>query len=194
MLSINMRVFKTVLLIAFFGASVQCLPVTDKLAESTTESKIESQTASKVESQTEAKPEIASEVIPQDEAAVTTAAPTPTISDIVEYYDQRQNGTDNYRIHLDGLVFVFAPVEALLLAGAAGGTLQPNLPISSQDHASSTIQSIDEPDKPAIDSLQNKTDLPISKTILYKQPAVRLANFLAPLIRSIRHAQGTSVH
>ncbi|XP_018317288.1 uncharacterized protein [Mycetomoellerius zeteki] len=180
MLSINMRVFKTVLLIVFF-ASVQCLPVTDKPIESETNSKIES----------EIKDEIIS-MIPQ-ETAVTFAAPTSTLSDAIDYYDQRQNGTENYRIHLDGLVFVFAPVEALLLAGATAGNSEHNLSTSSQKVSTPpTIQSINELDKPIIDSLPNKTDLAISKTL--NKPAVRLVNFLAPLIRRIRHVRGTSVH
>ncbi|KYM93040.1 hypothetical protein ALC53_00579 [Atta colombica] len=177
MLSINMRVFKTVLLIAFF-ASVQCLPVIDKSTESEIDSKIE------------IKDEIIS-VIPQ-ETAVTFAAPTSTLSDAIDYYDQRQNGTENYRIHLDGLVFVFAPVEALLLAGATGNS-EHNLSISNQKVSTPpTIQSINELDKPIIDSVPNKTDLAISKTL--NKPAVLLMNFLSPLIRRIRHVRGTSVH
>lgn len=153
MLSINMRVFKTVLLIAFFGASfVRCLPVADK----PTESKVESETKSKIESET--KTEVTS-LVPQE--IVTTAVPS-TYSDTTDYYDQRQNGTENYRIHVDGVVLVFAPVEALLLAGAAANS-EPNLSISSQ--GASPAQSISELDKPAVDSVQNKTDLAISKTI-----------------------------
>ncbi|KYM99719.1 hypothetical protein ALC62_09337 [Cyphomyrmex costatus] len=150
-----MRVFKTVLLIAFF-ASVQCLPITDKPTESETDSKIESETS--------IKDEITS-VIPQ-ESAVTFAAPTSTLSDAIDYYDQRQNGTENYRIHLDGLVFVFAPVEALLLAGAAASNSEHNISTSSQKVSTPpTIQSINELDKPIIDSVPNKTDLAISKTL-----------------------------
>lgn len=42
-------------------------------------------------------------------------------------YDQRQNGTENYRIQVDGLVVVVAPVEALLLAGGAAGSEGSNL-------------------------------------------------------------------
>lgn len=158
MLSINMRVFKTVLLFAFLGASVRCLPVTDSKP---TESKIESQTESKTESQTESKTDITT-VVPQ-EATVTTAAPISTYSDAIDYYDQRQNGSENYRIHVDGLAFVFAPIEALLLAGAAGGTLESNLSLSSL--GISPNQSIGELNKPAVDLVHNKTDPAISKTI-----------------------------
>ncbi|XP_011506285.1 PREDICTED: uncharacterized protein LOC105368854 [Ceratosolen solmsi marchali] len=40
-----------------------------------------------------------------------------------DHYDQRQNGTENYRVKVDGLVFILAPADSLLLAGAA---LEPN--------------------------------------------------------------------
>lgn len=39
-------------------------------------------------------------------------------------YDQRQNGTENYRINIDGVVLVIAPPEALLLAAADMGGLE----------------------------------------------------------------------
>lgn len=133
MLSINMRIFKTVLLIASFGTSVRCLPVAEESS----------------------KTEASSSVISQE---TTTAASISTHSDITDYYDQRQNGTENYRIHLDGVVFVFAPVEALLLMG--GGT-DSNLPISN--YSGSPIQSIG--DRPNLDGIQNKTESAISKTI-----------------------------
>lgn len=130
MLSINMRIFKTVLLIVSFGASVRCLPLAEEPSESPSE--------------------VSSSVIPQE---TTTAA----ISDTTDYYDQRQNGTENYRIHVDGVVFVFAPVEALLLAGATDS----NLPISN--HNGSSIQLIG--NRPNISDNHNKTESAISKTI-----------------------------
>lgn len=171
MLSINMRVFKTVLLIAFFGASVQCLPVTDSKPteskiESQTESKIESQTDSKIESQTESKIEITS-VIPQETAVTSTVPPIPAYSDAVDYYDQRQNGSENYRVHVDGFALVIVPMEALLLAGAASGTSEPNISLASLGLSPNLgiSQSIDEPDKSTIDISHNKTDPALSKTI-----------------------------
>ncbi|XP_072745881.1 uncharacterized protein [Anoplolepis gracilipes] len=159
MLSINMRIFKTVLLIASCGVSVRCLPIAEESP----------------------KIEVSSSVIPED---ITTAASIFTNSDTIDYYDQRQNGTENYRIHVDGVIFVFAPVEALLLAGSTDS----NLPISN--HNGSSIQSIG--DKFNIDGIHNKTESVISKTI--HKPALRLANFLAPLIRRIHHERGTGVH
>ncbi|XP_011878249.1 PREDICTED: uncharacterized protein LOC105567747 [Vollenhovia emeryi] len=181
MLSINMRVFKTVLLIAFFGAGVRCSPIADKPTESTVEF--------------ETKTEVTS-VVPQEAQAVTLA-PTSTYPDATDFYDQRQNGSDNYRIHVDGFVMVFAPVEALLLAAAAGTPTTENLipGINSHSASSTGSQPAGDPDKPAVDGAHsndahNKTEQAISKTI-HKQPAVRLANLLAPLIRRMR---GTSVH
>lgn len=139
MLSINMRIFKTVLLITVLGRNVRCLPIADG-----TESKIEVATAST-----------------QDAAAIV-AAPTTVRSDTTDFYDQRQNGTENYRIHVDGVVLVFAPVEALLLAGASG-TNGANL----SDHIGSPSLSLfGEPSKPSVaGSIHNKTDPAISKTV-----------------------------
>ncbi|XP_063220791.1 uncharacterized protein LOC134530116 [Bacillus rossius redtenbacheri] len=37
-------------------------------------------------------------------------------------YDQRQNGTDNLRLHVDGVVIIHAPVESLTALAAAADT------------------------------------------------------------------------
>ena len=64
----------------------------------------------------------------KEETLATTLAPLEELSKKDEIrYDQRQNGTENYRIHVDGLVLVVAPVEALLLASGAGGSIEDNL-------------------------------------------------------------------
>ncbi|XP_012254822.1 uncharacterized protein LOC105685373 [Athalia rosae] len=44
-------------------------------------------------------------------------SPKPTPTNTGDHYDQRQNGTKNFRIHVDGVLLVVAPAEALLLAG-----------------------------------------------------------------------------
>lgn len=46
--------------------------------------------------------------------AVATAAPTPDCT--MKHYDQRQNGTENYRLNIDGVVIAVAPAESLLSA------------------------------------------------------------------------------
>lgn len=141
MLLINMRIFKTVLLIASLSASVRCLPVD----------------GGSKESQTEILPLI-------DVRTAITSAPTSEHRLDTDYYDQQQNGSENYRIHVDGLMLVFAPVEALFLAGNAGtSTTEPNLPINHGGFVqiSGGGQTID---KPAV-GVHNKTEPAISKMI-----------------------------
>ena len=59
-----------------------------------------------------------------------TSIPTTESHDatLVDHYDQRQNGSENFRVHVDGVMLVVAPVEAFLLTGVANGN-KPNLPI-----------------------------------------------------------------
>lgn len=146
MLSINMRIFKTVLLIAYLGASVRCLPVD---GESTTESKTE----------------VPSAVVPSTTEPITIAPATlPVAQSDNNYYDQRQNGSENYRIHVDGVVLVFAPVEALLLAGATAGTTASSLPIPEYGGSVVQLGTQSDDEKPNVE-LQNKTESASSKTI-----------------------------
>ncbi|CAH1645910.1 unnamed protein product [Spodoptera littoralis] len=46
--------------------------------------------------------------------AVVRAAPAPDCA--TKHYDQRQNGTENYRLNIDGVVIAVAPAESLLSA------------------------------------------------------------------------------
>ncbi|XP_034937956.1 uncharacterized protein [Chelonus insularis] len=101
-------------------------------------------------------------------------------------YDQRQNGTENYRIHVDGLVLVVAPVEGLLLAGGINNDLFSGLGSTSQEKPEprpdpsefSTLKPIE--DKP---SNEQKPETSIKKS-MYK-PKLRLINLLAPFLRKI---------
>ena len=74
-------------------------------------------------------------------------------------YDQRQNGTENYRIQVDGLVLVLAPVEALLLAGGMGSEMGGQFNFSSaldqpipkdEEYQSSNISFKPEFEKPSL--------------------------------------------
>lgn len=116
MLSINMRIFKTVLLLAALGSNrvAQCLPIANETS------------------------------------IVESSSPTtpPSYNSTVDYYDQRQNGSENYRIHVDGVVFVVAPVETLLLAGVAGDN-KPNLPIIDSSKPQSSKPEVDSKPSPA---------------------------------------------
>ncbi|XP_076656801.1 uncharacterized protein LOC143361350 [Halictus rubicundus] len=108
MLSINMRIFKMVLLLMVMILNrIECKPLTNETS------------------------------IEED---LTTALPSSS-SSLVDHYDQRQNGSENYRVHLDGIVIVFAPVEALFLANAAAAGNKPNLPIPDP-----TKPSLDKPE------------------------------------------------
>ncbi|XP_024944164.1 uncharacterized protein LOC107271133 [Cephus cinctus] len=104
--------------------------------------------------------------------------------DVIEdHYDQRQNGTDNYRIHVDGVVLVVAPIEGLLLAGGLGGAENtPNLSILGQNGF--LAQS-----KPETVNLTNpKPDAEDMKPIDAKsahRSSLRLVNLIAPLLRRI---------
>ncbi|XP_076283747.1 uncharacterized protein LOC143210616 [Lasioglossum baleicum] len=102
---------------------------------------------------------------------LTTALPSSS-SPQVDHYDQRQNGTENYRVHLDGIVFVLAPVEALFLANAAAAGNKPNLPIP--DPAKPTLG------KPEVE--QKPSPLPKSAT----RAGTRLSSLLAPFLHRLR--------
>nr|XP_003707338.1 PREDICTED: uncharacterized protein LOC100877904 [Megachile rotundata] len=137
MLSINMRIFKAVLLLFVFCSNrVQCLPIANETS-----------------------------IV---EPSTTTQFPYDST---IDHYDQRQNGTENYRIHVDGVVLVVAPVETLLLAGAAADN-KPNLPIDSSKPTSS---------KPEVDPKPS----PVPKSA--HRAGLRFANLLIPLLRRIRH-------
>lgn len=50
-------------------------------------------------------------------ATLTVVASAPT--DCADrHYDQRQNGTENYRLNIDGVVIAVAPAESLLAAAS----------------------------------------------------------------------------
>ncbi|XP_076757831.1 uncharacterized protein LOC143427504 [Xylocopa sonorina] len=150
MLSINMRIFKTVLLLAAFFSNRpgQCLPV-------------ENETST------------------VEPSSLTTQPPYGTTAS--DHYDQRQNGTENYRIHVDGVIFLVAPAETLLLAGIAGDN-KPNLPATEITKPPS--------DKPEVDPEPSSSPPPPPPPSPSPKSAhrasLRLANLLVPLLRRIR--------
>ncbi|XP_076233812.1 uncharacterized protein LOC143178828 [Calliopsis andreniformis] len=133
MLSINMRVFKTVLIIvALFTDRIECLPLAN-------ETSIEESSIIK----------------------------DPQSNLLDDHYDQRQEGTENYRVHLGNVVVVVAPVEALLLTGGAG---KPNL---------SNL-------KPTTDNPQLEPR-PFSESKSTNRSGLNLANLLIPFLRRFHH-------
>ncbi|KAK2583525.1 hypothetical protein KPH14_009481 [Odynerus spinipes] len=121
--------------------------------------------------------------LPLEEPTTSSSASLSTTLGSGDHYDQRQNGSDNYRIHVDGVVVVVAPVEALLLAGGvASGTNLSD--ISSLESAlQSTLKPIEE--KPSLESL----DKPISSPKSTHRSSLRLINLLAPFLRRLYHKE-----
>ncbi|CAH2073428.1 unnamed protein product, partial [Iphiclides podalirius] len=51
-------------------------------------------------------------------AAVALAAGAPAADCSDKHFDQRQNGTENYRLNIDGVVIAVAPADSLLAAAS----------------------------------------------------------------------------
>ncbi|XP_059057146.1 uncharacterized protein LOC131850800 [Achroia grisella] len=144
---------------------------------------------------------------------VAAGAPTP---DCDKHYDQRQNGTENYRLNIDGVVIAVAPAQSLLEVASdidISDLLElyemnemekpkpPSNPISIPDvkpEDTKPQQSKPEsPEKPAeapLSDVSLNTDLkPAKKDALSKKHEktqrlkARLAHILLPLLRKNRH-------
>ncbi|XP_015111650.1 uncharacterized protein LOC107037548 [Diachasma alloeum] len=103
-------------------------------------------------------------------------------------YDQRQNGTENYRIHVDGLVVVVAPVEALLLAGGIPDNFSnilapPPAPEKPLDKPLDKPQEDEGPLKPVDKPIEGEKPLDVKK--ISHRGHLKLVSFLAPLLRHI---------
>lgn len=84
---------------------------------------------------------------------------TSELSSKDDYFDQRQNGTENYRIHVDGLVFVVAPIEALLLAASNTGLSDNYFPINNnKTEVIKPDNEISKPEQPKPDDISKPND------------------------------------
>ncbi|KZC06306.1 PREDICTED: uncharacterized protein LOC107194546 [Dufourea novaeangliae] len=92
----------------------------------------------------------------------------------VDHYDQRQNGSENYRVGLDGLVVVFAPAEVLLLANAAAAN-KPILPILPESKPTVSKPEAEDPPTPAPKSTN--------------RGGSRLTDLLIPFLRRFQHQE-----
>uniref|UniRef100_A0A6V7J6G2 Uncharacterized protein n=1 Tax=Bracon brevicornis TaxID=1563983 RepID=A0A6V7J6G2_9HYME len=103
MVHINMRVFKVIALLVLGFSAINAVPASRLRAEHR-----DADTDLPLDN---------GEIKPNDAELVTNenSGELPKLKD--DMYDQRQNGSENYNIHLDGLAIIVAPVEALLLAG-----------------------------------------------------------------------------
>ncbi|XP_014203402.1 uncharacterized protein LOC106635780 [Copidosoma floridanum] len=122
------------------------------------------------------------------------STPEPKKDPSIDHYDQRQNGTENYRVKVDGLVFILAPADTLMMGGA---TIEPNL--------TSLFSDLNKPKpKPEKENLflkplkADKDDVPKSAHVdtsaaavhhNNRKPGLRISSFIAPFINRIRHAQ-----
>ncbi|RZF40518.1 hypothetical protein LSTR_LSTR000397 [Laodelphax striatellus] len=121
----------------------------------------------------------------------TSAAPgaSPSDSDFEDvFYDQRQNGSENFRIHLNDVMVVVAPAEALLsvagsdlLGGAGGGGPgAADLPVEEA-----------QPHKECKQGVKGgaKCSRPSSgqNSVNNKRSRLRLSNFLLPFINRAHH-------
>ncbi|KAF7989153.1 hypothetical protein HCN44_007463 [Aphidius gifuensis] len=88
---------------------------------------------------------------------------TSELSSKDDYFDQRQNGTENYRIHVDGLVLVVAPIEALLLAASNTELSDNYFPINK--NKTEIIKPDNETIKPEQSKPDNETTKPDNETI-----------------------------
>ncbi|XP_014607505.1 PREDICTED: uncharacterized protein LOC106788607 [Polistes canadensis] len=172
MFSINMRLFKTTvllfLLLAFVGTHVRSLPLDE--SEITSSTKISSSSLS---------------------------------SSFEDHYDQRQNGSENYRVHIDGVVIVIAPVEALLMANDLVNNNQSGISTINYPKPDDNKPNIEHSEKPSNENLekpstehleepttehQSSEKLNVSSKST-KRSNLRLMNLLAPFIRRFYHPQ-----
>ncbi|KAG7307484.1 hypothetical protein JYU34_007683 [Plutella xylostella] len=144
------------------------------------------------------------------------AAAAPADCDKAHTYDQRQNGSENYRLNIDGVVIAVAPADALLSAASEldfsdllelqdyDAPLKPpgaEKPIISKpgdpkpdDAKPGDAKPEDaKPDAPLSDvSLNNDVKGQKKEAFARKQEKaqrlkMRLANMLIPLLRKTRH-------
>ncbi|KAJ8681219.1 hypothetical protein QAD02_017006 [Eretmocerus hayati] len=102
----------------------------------------------------------------------------------LQRFDQRQNGTENYRIKVDGLVFILAPADSLLLAGAA--SLDPTFSSALGDKFKPTPASseLDKP-KPTKESIHKFA----SHQEAMRKSGVRINDLMPAFWNRLRQAQ-----
>ncbi|KAK0178962.1 hypothetical protein PV327_007798 [Microctonus hyperodae] len=124
--------------------------------------------------------------LPLDNADISEVTSITPVNE-KDTYDQRQNGTENYRIHVKGLVVLVAPIESLLLAG---GNLGGANDLLSAMGESPMVKPKPKPDelKPIVPVVENATDTakpeePEKK--FAQRPHLRFASLIAPLLKRV---------
>lgn len=103
--------------------------------------------------------------LPMDNLEFSTTNSSSTVSPLQDTYDQRQNGTENYQIHVDGFVVLLAPMEALLLADAVSGGGNNDFLAGLAEAASKPQQSKPEEPKPTQKPVEEKPETLLKKTV-----------------------------
>ena len=85
-------------------------------------------------------------------------------------YDQRQNGSENYRIQVDGLVLVLAPVEALLLAGGLGSDMNGQFNFTSAFEQPNQKPDGESPSNISIKPESENSSNSVQKPLFYSAP------------------------
>ncbi|XP_045445894.1 uncharacterized protein LOC123653970 [Melitaea cinxia] len=132
--------------------------------------------------------------------SLASAAPAPAPDCDHAHYDQRQNGTENYRLNIDGVVIAVAPADTLLEAASDLSDYfdQSNLevllkPSSEQSSVKPGDSSKPESEKPLSEVSLNsdlsaqKKDASARKQEKAQRLKHRLANAIIPLLRRTRH-------
>ncbi|XP_047528039.1 uncharacterized protein LOC125064831 [Vanessa atalanta] len=130
--------------------------------------------------------------------SVTTAAPAADCTHA--HYDQRQNGTENYRLNIDGVVIAVAPAESLLEAASDLSdyfdmtSIDVLLKPSSESPSTKPQESLKPDAEKPLSDVSLNSDLPAQKkdASVRKQEKAqrlkhRLANAIIPLLRRTRH-------
>ncbi|XP_032513754.2 uncharacterized protein LOC116767517 [Danaus plexippus] len=131
--------------------------------------------------------------------AAACAAPAPAPDCEEKKIDQRQNGTENYRLNIDGVLIAVAPAESFLSASSYLGDL---LDMAELDDYLKPNSDSMKPAKPVSDILNDKLssedtqkpeaspqrkDASVRKQEKVKRLKQRLANVLIPLLRKNRN-------
>ncbi|XP_075218116.1 uncharacterized protein LOC142322913 [Lycorma delicatula] len=115
--------------------------------------------------------------------ALILAAPSSDNDFEDVFYDQRQNGSENFRIHLNDVMVVVAPAEALLSVAAGSELLNPtpsdNVPLDDPDKLPKEC-------KPGGKGKCNKQSTTAGNAAT-KRSRLRLSNLLMPFINRAHH-------
>ncbi|CAK1545173.1 unnamed protein product [Leptosia nina] len=139
--------------------------------------------------------------------SLAAAAPVPDCEKSEKHFDQRQNGTENYRLNIDGVVIAVAPAESLLAAASdidLSDLLDiedfnelkpkpPNKPIRPKPEDDKPLEKPDEkPETPLSDvtltnEVKQKKDASQRNKEKSQRLKYRLASMLLPLLRRNRN-------